>query len=462
MSLKEISYESFDPREIDWQNDFVFDLFNTLPFDESKQEVLLSGSYGSAKSTIAAWICICFCIEFPKYRFLIGRKSLPDLKDTLFRLICDLLRNSPNLIEDNHFKVLENTARIKFKNGSEIFSKTWGDKKYKKFRSVDADAAIVEELTENDLEDREAYYELFDRIGRRGMPFPVLISCTNPDSPTHWAYKHFMLSDNPYRHVYYSITADNKFLPSWYAESIRAKYSAKEVRRFLYGEWVELASDSIYYGYDINENFKKEEYIPHKHLPVIMAWDFNIGVGKPLSVAFLQRVGDNSATATFHVYAEVVIEGLRTREILRECLDRGLLDHPNLIKIQGDATGRARSTSSEMHNYEIIDAFLSQALNSRKQPIWYEIDVNMSNPAVKKRHNLVNGLICNDRKERRLFVYEGAEKANEGFRLTRLKKGAGYVEDDSFDAQHITTAIGYAVCQEIETMDSGAFGMRML
>lgn len=33
----------------------------------------------------------------------------------------------------------------------------------------------------------------------------------------------------------------------------------------------------------------------------------------------------------------------------------------------------------------------------------------------------------------------------EGFRLTKLKEGADYIEDDANDYQHITTSVGYWV-----------------
>jgi hypothetical protein len=42
-------------------------------------------------------------------------------------------------------------------------------------------------------------------------------------------------------------------------------------------------------------------------------------------------------------------------------------------------------------------------------------------------------------------VYEQAAKLDEGLRLAKLKKGGNYVEDDSDDFQHVTTAFGYWV-----------------
>jgi hypothetical protein len=43
----------------------------------------------------------------------------------------------------------------------------------------------------------------------------------------------------------------------------------------------------------------------------------------------------------------------------------------------------------------------------------------------------------------KFFIYQDAADADEGFRLTKLKKGSVLAEDDSYKNQHVTTALGY-------------------
>ena len=97
----------------------------------------------------------------------------------------------------------------------------------------------------------------------------------------------------------------------------------------------------------------------------------------------------------------------------------------------------------------------SIALNSRSsfkmfirqhRPIKYEIKVPRSNPPIRTRHNKVNAQICNANGLRRLFVYRDAPTVDEGLRMTKLKPGAQYIEDDSNHFQYITTALGYKIC----------------
>ena len=62
---------------------------------------------------------------------------------------------------------------------------------------------------------------------------------------------------------------------------------------------------------------------------------------------------------------------------------------------------------------------------------------------ISKKSNKVNAKFFNANGHVQSSIYKEAEAADEGFRLTKLKKGAGIVEDDTLKQQHVTTAIGY-------------------
>ena len=73
------------------------------------------------------------------------------------------------------------------------------------------------------------------------------------------------------------------------------------------------------------------------------------------------------------------------------------------------------------------------------------MQVPRSNPPVRTRHNIVNAYCQNDLGQHRLTVYAKCKTLDKGLRLTALKKGGSYIEDDSKPYQHITTALGYGV-----------------
>lgn len=430
------SFSEFDPDVIPWQRDAIDLVKNDFNYNLGTLELLLSGSVGSAKSLLAAHLGIFHCLAHRGARLMLGRKSLPDLKDTIFTKITEHLEGA--LIEGLHYKINYQRAAIKFFNGSEIISRSWIDNKFKKFRSLELSAVIIEELTENDIKYKPAYDEIKMRVGR--LPHIKenwIISCTNPDAPSHWAYEYWMIADKETRAVIYSITTDNPFLPASYINQLKEDLDPRMAQRMIYGKWLEITKEVVYYEYDIEKNHRKYDYKISQRHPVIITFDFNIGVGKPLSVALMQFIDD-----VFHVFGEVVIHGMRTLDAMEELSDRGDLTHKAGYIICGDATGKHRDTRNRHSDWDIIKGYLA----NHSPAVRFNMLVPHSNPKVRARHIKVNSYCHNAEGKRRLFTYAGAPTAEKGLRLTRLRQGSSYQEDDSDEFQHITTAIGYAVC----------------
>jgi hypothetical protein len=416
-------------------------IYDVHEFDYKRHglfEFLLSGSVGSSKSLTLAHLIVDHCVRFDKAAVGIGRLALPRLKETLCQKIYEHLYQAKIPF---HFD--QNKGAFRFGNGSKIIPFSWSDKKYEKFRSYELSAMVFEELSENHDEHRRAYEEAAARVGRlTHIPHRWIGCASNPDSPSHWVHKYFIQSTKPQRRTYYSVTSDNPFLPRSYTDTLLSIYDAKMARRMIYGEWIEIADECIYYAYAREHNYRDYSYKLVEALPVCLAFDFNIAIGKPLSLAFVQHFKGQT-----HVFNHVVVEGLKTEQALTEAKNRGLLKQHIKYIIHGDATGRHSDTRNNQSDYEIIENFM-EANNLN-----YEMDVPRSNPPIKERHNIVNGRICNARGERNLFVYKDAPMADEGFRLTALKKGASYIEDDSKAFQHITTSIGYSICSDFESSD---------
>ncbi len=428
----------FDPTKIPYQFKVITDIRQEFDYELGTHECLLSGAYGSSKSLTAAHIAITHCLMHKKARFLIGRRGLPDLKRTIYQKIVEHLSDQSARL----YRLTDSIARVEFANGSEIIAGSWADKKFRKFRSLELSGAAIEELTENDEDDKKAIDEIRNRVGRLShVRERIMLYMTNPDSPSHWAYKYFFVQKNAARHIYYSISDDNPFLDKAYLAQMKRDMDPKLQRRMLYGEWIELATEGIYYQYTRQRNFRDVEYKVSPMHPIHWSWDFNIGVGKPLSCIFYQVIGD-----TFHVFAEIIVEGARTENAMEEARDRGLLSHPAAYYIHGDATGKARSTAAKHSNYEVISNFLRDYRRPDKSAVRFEVQVPSSNPPIRERHNIVNAYCLNVPGEVRLFVYKNCATVDEGMRLTQLKKGAEYIEDDSKWYQHVTTALGYAIC----------------
>ena len=437
-------FTEFDPSHIPMQDAVIDDLYCNFDYGLGVHELMLSGSVGSSKSLLMAHLVIRHCLENPGARALIGRENMPDLRDTLFTKIWEHLLDE-NLIENEHYKIDFRSCRVEFFNGSEIIGKSWGDGNYMKVRSLELSMACIEELTEN--EDQDIYNEIKMRVGR--LPHiknNVIICATNPAGPMHWAFQYFIEPNqrekHPTRHVYYSITDQNPFLPKWYIEQLKQDLDPRLARRMLYGEWIEIDQESIYHQYKTDRNFKNVDYEIDHRLPIMLCFDFNIGHGKPMSCAVGQY---HPHDQTFHFFDEVIIHGARTADIMDELEHRGHLSHNTMYEIYGDSTGDARSTRSLLSDYDIIKDFISRTKNKNGYFNKYVLFVPKMNPPVRKRHNDVNAACYNELGKVSFFVYKKCKMLDKGMRLTALKKGANYVENDEFEYQHVTTAVGYCV-----------------
>lgn len=441
------AFDEFNPDHIPYQRQVIRLIRKEFDFSLGTLEILLSGAVGSAKSTLAAHVGLLHVLTYPGSRLLLARRAMPDLKDTIFQKFLEHMEGTEGLKENGNYWVNQTRASIQFSNGSQILSRSWSDKKYKKMRSLELSACVFEELTENEGDDVQVYNEIKMRVGRLPhVPENFILCCTNPDSPASYWYNYYFANHVPTRRVFYSRTRDNIFLPLSYVEQLEKDFDPKMARRMLEGEWIEITKEVVYYAYS-TENRSEKEYEINRRLPVWVSFDWNIGQGKPLSCVLFQYDPEKDF---FHVFDEVVVHGMRTAESCDELAHRGLLDYNVRYILSGDATGRARDTRSNMSDYDILKKFFANYETKKKRPIRWELQVGRSNPPIRKRHNLVNGYCKNAKGQIRLMVYKKAEMTDKGLRLTQLKKGGNYIEDDSKEWQHITTALGYGMVNAVK------------
>lgn len=426
-----------NPYDIKWQGELINLVRRDFDYSNGSLEVLLSGAVGSAKSLAMAHLIITHCLFNNKAEVLVGRLAMPHLRQTLLQMILD------HLGDDVGYIVNRSTGVITFENASRIIPISWQDGKFKKVRSYAPTMIAIEELTENKT--KEAYTELKMRLGRRpDVKESLFIMATNPDSPSHWAYQEIIEKQNDSRKVFYSVTAQNPFLPKSYVENLKENLSHKEYLRMVEGQWLDLVTEVVYSAYSKDLNYKNEAYRFNYSMPVDLMFDFNIGLGKPMSAAIGQYINGH-----FHIAKDFIVHGARTGDIVEDICSSGLLDNAPRIRVFGDASGKSRDTRGVKSDYDIIEKVISNFYPVK--PV--EMCIPSANPAVRSRHNLSNALFCNANKRSSVTIYRDASTADQGFRLTKLKKGSNYIEDDSDEFQHVTTAITYYFYQVKEKLE---------
>ena len=273
------SFSDFDPTVIPYQADVINAIDHDLDYSLGLHAILLSGSVGSAKSILMAHCVVKHCIAFKRARVMIGRQAMPDLRDTIYTKILEhiegtVLSDGSIAREGKHFGFTDSTCGIWFANKSEIVARSWHDKKFKKLGSLEFSAAAIEELTENEATHWPAISYIRSRVGRLPhVPHSWILYATNPDAPSHPAYDYFQIGERqagrtaglkPTRHVYFSKTVDNPFLPSWYIEGLRNDLDPKMVLRLVEGHWIEIKAGVIYHAYS-TQNFRHGRGIRSYH-----------------------------------------------------------------------------------------------------------------------------------------------------------------------------------------------------
>ena len=424
--------QDFNPKLIPWQYEAI-KYYNDFDYSKGVLELIFSGSIGSAKSVNAAHIIAIHCLKNSGARCLVLRRALKDLKRTIWQTILAHIADIPHLVKTYN----KSEMKIVFVNGSEIIADSYDKGDLEKFRSLELSMCNIEEASEST---KEVYDAVKMRLGRIPLVKEnLMLTQTNPDEPSHYLYKELIARDGiGNRKVFYSLTEQNPFLPKWYIQNLKEDLDPQMAKRMLQGQWISIQGQTPYYAYDTNKQFLKDkEYIFNYNYPVDLMHDFNIGEGKPMSAAIGQNIN-----GVFHIAKDFVIEGFNTSEIIDEIIQTGLLNEARQVRIFGDCNGSNKDTRGNKSDYEIIIKALE---NYEKRKYSIKKEIPRSNPPIRTRQNNVNSYCLNDLGNIRLYIYKDAAVVDEGLRLTKLKKGSTYQEDDSDYFQHVVTAVGYYV-----------------
>jgi PBSX family phage terminase large subunit len=157
-----------------------------------------------------------------------------------------------------------------------------------RLRGMTVAGAYVDEAT---LVPREFWTQLLGRMSVRGA---MLFATTNPDNPSHWLRKDFILrpQDTRLRHWHFTLD-DNPFLDPEFKAAIKAQFVGLYFRRFVLGHWV-AAEGAIYDMWD------ESRHVVNR-LPIMDRWlsvGVDYGTSNPFSAISLGMGVDQRLYAT--------------------------------------------------------------------------------------------------------------------------------------------------------------------
>lgn len=195
-----------------------------------KKYVLFSGGYGCGKSLMLTLKAVELSLKYPRNYILMGRKTYPELRDTLLKEFFNYCPDS--LIKD----YLKAEGRVIFHNGSEIIFRHLDTIAESEIRSLNLGSAFIDQA--EDIS-REVFIGLRGRLRRDGVADEdrrIYMTC-NP--ALSWLYSDFKQNPEPDFEVIEASTLENqKNLPKAYVEDL-LKYPEGYKKQFVYGVWDE-------------------------------------------------------------------------------------------------------------------------------------------------------------------------------------------------------------------------------
>jgi hypothetical protein len=214
-------------------------------------------------------------------------------------------------------------------------------------------------------------------------------------------------------------TYANIYLSREGIDQLAESYDSKFAEQELMGEFV-LFQGAVYYTFNREKNAGAEAlkwavYDPQK--PIGLCCDFNVD---PMAWELVQMNTRTNGTKEVRVFDEIFIHNSNTEQCCNEFKLR-YPSHKAGIVLYGDATGKARHTDSNITNWKIIQTMLGHYGITLKVP--------NKNPAERDRINAVNGLICNSKGDRRVFINpQKCPKLVRDFEQVGYKEGTSQID----------------------------------
>ena len=304
-----------------------------LALSGDKRVVVFGGAIRGGKTW---WLLITLsslALTYPRSRWVVIRKSLPDLKRTTFPSFISIMNDGLDKFVKswNH-----ETNVVHFVNGSELLFMAESyddDKELNRFRGLEVNGAGLDEM--NELQE-VTFYKVQERIGSwnkaKGTPPIVLLGTCNPAN--NWVkiiiYNPYREGTLPLRWAYIaSRITDNPYLNKEYLESLK-ELPATQYARFVEGDWDILDDVHNAFLHAWNDAKHIDDSIElNPNIPVYISVDFNIS---PLCALVLQ------------------FDKMQTRMIQEIKIEKGSIEAfcdyveslgiPNgMIRITGDAMG---------------------------------------------------------------------------------------------------------------------------
>lgn len=256
---------------------------------------------------------------------------------------------------------------------------------------------------------------------RRGKAYQL--ACVSTPEGYNFLYDFFEKNkDKTDRKLIKARTRDNPFLPPEYVDSLLENYPANLIAAYLDGEFVNLASGSVYAEFSREANGTTQTIADFPNHILHIGVDFNVN-----NMSAVVNVIHNS-----QVYVLDEFTGLRDTVSLAKAIRARYPQRP--IYIYPDSSGKSERSNSSFTDIAIL----------KDKIFGFEVCYNSKNPRIVDRVGAVNAKIRNAKGDVNLFVnIDKCPQTVEG--LEQQGWGKDGNPDKSSGLDHTLDALGYMV-----------------
>jgi PBSX family phage terminase large subunit len=262
------------------------------------------------------------------------------------------------------------------------------------------------------------YKEVVSRVREPTAVRREICLAGTPESLNSWGYDLCVgeLGNTEETDVFRIATTENLSLPPSYIEDMKATYSAKALRAYLFGEFVDMTEGQVYHAFDHMDNVVS---LPrHSAAQLGCGMDFNVN---PMAATVFWHAGSH-----IHLIDEIELSNAGTEEMVIELK----LRYPELVDVYPDASGGARKTATSKTDHSILKSH------------GYKLHHQPANPAIRDRINTVNGKLRNANGKVTCTIDPKCKKLKK-YLATYTGKNTKADKEKS----HLLDALGYPICE---------------
>jgi hypothetical protein len=377
---------------------------------------LLVTGYGGGKTNILCKRMIAQALHNAPVPVAIVSPTFSLARETVIATLEELCEGKASLAPTFAWKHNKSDHTFTLKHGSGRHAKiiVYSGEKPDRLRGPNLGPVGIDEPF---IQDYEVFRQMVARI-RHPRAKTLELVCTGTPEALNWGYElaEGDLRDHHDVGIVQASTMDNRALAASYGERLEAQYASKEVAAYVHGQFVNLSTGQVYYGFDPAVNVK--ELVRPRNGDLGAGMDF----GAARNYASMASVSFWTDGHRMHVFDEEEQIHSDTPSMAHYLSD---IHGGKLTEIYPDASGQARQSTSGDTDFHVLNA---QGFNVN---CWGQ------NPERRERYNRVNAML----ETGRLTIEPECRK------LRAYLSGHTH-EDMSKQKQmtHLLDALGYPVC----------------